>query len=128
MPSFWVTFFIAMLGSVLTVCPAMAQPNVDELLSALRLQPPVLLCGEEVPVDLPQVMERFEKEMLLSLNNRAQVILWLKRSPRLYTAWGTKNVDFSSDSSSQYSYSTRITESDVMRSRSWNERKNDPLL
>jgi membrane-bound lytic murein transglycosylase D len=83
-PRFLFVHLIMIPSIVLAACPATAQTGVDELLSALRLQPPVLLCGEEVPVDLPQVVERFEKEMLLSLNNRAQVVLWLKRSSRFF--------------------------------------------
>ncbi|MGD9074686.1 MAG: transglycosylase SLT domain-containing protein, partial [Desulfobacteraceae bacterium] len=40
------------------------------------------LCGERVPVENQEVRERFEKELLLSLWDRPQVILWLKRSRR----------------------------------------------
>ncbi|MFO7715770.1 transglycosylase SLT domain-containing protein [Desulfosarcina sp.] len=54
------------------------------MLLALRLEQPVLLCGEAVPVDRPDVAERFEKEMLLALGNRSQVILWLKRTARYF--------------------------------------------
>lgn len=58
--------------------------NIDNLLSSLNLKAPVLLCGEGVPLDNPEVMERFEKEMLVALGNRPQVILWLKRSTRYF--------------------------------------------
>lgn len=57
-----------------------------DLLSALKLEKTVLLCGERVPVEDPQVVERFEKEMLVSLGNRPQVILWLKRTTRYFPA------------------------------------------
>ncbi|MGB5158564.1 lytic transglycosylase domain-containing protein [Desulfobacterium sp. N47] len=39
-------------------------------------------CGEVVPLELQDVKERFEKEILLSAWDRAQVFLWLKRSSR----------------------------------------------
>ena len=39
-------------------------------------------CGEPVPTNQQQVKERFEKEMLLSLGDRPQVLLWLKRAHR----------------------------------------------
>ncbi|MBA3035233.1 MAG: LysM peptidoglycan-binding domain-containing protein [Desulfobacterium sp.] len=39
-------------------------------------------CGEPVPFELQDVKERFEKEILLSSWDRAQVLLWLKRSRR----------------------------------------------
>lgn len=63
---------------------ATAQANPDDLLLALKLEQPVLLCGETVPVKDPPVLERFEKEMLVSLGNRPQVILWLKRTTRYF--------------------------------------------
>ena len=72
-------FFSAMLPYT-----AAAQESADVLLSALKLEKPILLCGEMVPINDPQVLERFEKEMLVALGNRAQVILWLKRIPRYF--------------------------------------------
>jgi membrane-bound lytic murein transglycosylase D len=58
--------------------------RAESLLSALKLKAPVRLCGETVPVNDPQVKERFEKEMLVSLGDRPQVILWLKRTTRYF--------------------------------------------
>ncbi|MBW2043146.1 MAG: transglycosylase SLT domain-containing protein [Deltaproteobacteria bacterium] len=52
------------------------------LLTALSLEAPLDFCGEPVPIRNQEIRERFEKEMLLSLWNRAQVLLWLKRSQR----------------------------------------------
>jgi hypothetical protein len=43
-----------------------------------------VLCGERVPVDDAQATERFEKEMLVAMGNRPQVILWLKRTTRYF--------------------------------------------
>jgi hypothetical protein len=56
----------------------------DQLLSALRPEVPLALCGETVPMEESRVKERFEKEMLVALGNRPQVILWLKRSTRYF--------------------------------------------
>lgn len=66
--------------------PIMSQAHEAglDLLSAIKLNPSVLLCGEAVPVDDPRVVERFEKEMLVALGNRPQVILWLKRTTRYF--------------------------------------------
>ncbi len=58
--------------------------TTDPMLSALALEDPVSFCGEPVPMHDHQVKERFEKEMLICLDNRAQVILWLKRSTRYF--------------------------------------------
>jgi hypothetical protein len=54
----------------------------SELLKILHSQEPIDFCGEPVPLERQQVRERYEKEMLLSLWDRPQVILWLKRSSR----------------------------------------------
>ncbi|WP_372682949.1 transglycosylase SLT domain-containing protein [Desulfosarcina sp.] len=78
-------YAIAILLCVLSTRNAAAQEIADDrLLSALQLAQPVSLCGETVPVDDPQVRERFEKEMLVALGNRSQVILWLKRTTRYF--------------------------------------------
>ena len=58
--------------------------SVPSLVSAIRIEGPVSFCGEQVPLDSVQVRERLEKEMLLILWNRPQVILWLKRSTRYF--------------------------------------------
>jgi hypothetical protein len=41
-------------------------------------------CGEAVPLERQEIQERYEKELLLSLWDRPQVILWLKRSHRYF--------------------------------------------
>jgi hypothetical protein len=60
----------------------MSSAEIPALAAALNHAPPVDFCGEPVPLDNPDVRERFEKEMLLSLWDRPQVILWLKRASR----------------------------------------------
>ncbi|MGD9032992.1 MAG: transglycosylase SLT domain-containing protein [Desulfobacteraceae bacterium] len=56
--------------------------DLPSLISSLRIPTDIELCGERVPVENQEVRERFEKELLLSLWDRPQVILWLKRSRR----------------------------------------------
>jgi hypothetical protein len=56
--------------------------ELPSLISSLRIPTAIELCGERVPVENQEVRERFEKELLLSLWDRPQVILWLKRSRR----------------------------------------------
>ncbi len=75
-----ISIFFSILAPVMTT----AQETADNLLLALALEQPVLLCGETVPVEDTRVQERFEKEMLVSLGNRPQVILWLKRTARYF--------------------------------------------
>jgi hypothetical protein len=68
--------------------PGMLAPmevaRFPSLESAIRIKGPVMFCGEFVPLNLPNVRERLEKELLLMLWDRAQVILWLKRTGRYF--------------------------------------------
>lgn len=74
-----------LMGAVAADSGDVAMPAVlPELAAALRGLPEVDFCGERVPLDRPQVRERWEKEMLLTLWDRPQVILWLKRAPRYF--------------------------------------------
>jgi len=69
---------------ILGTAPAWGETlaNFPSLLSSIRISPPVDFCGEPVPLDNPQVYERLEKELLLSVWRRSQVILWMKRAGR----------------------------------------------
>ena len=59
-----------------------AQMERSDLIRAVRLEAPIDFCGEPVPIGDAVVAERFEKELLLSLWDRDQAVLWLKRSTR----------------------------------------------
>ncbi len=56
--------------------------RLPSLISALRFNEPPAFCGETVPTDIGDVRERLDKELLLALWDRPQVILWLKRANR----------------------------------------------
>jgi membrane-bound lytic murein transglycosylase D len=56
--------------------------NFPSLVSYLEVASPLEFCNEGVPIENEDVREPLEKEMLLTLWNRPQVILWLKRSHR----------------------------------------------
>ena len=58
------------------------ETHFPSLISSLRLSAPITFCGEKVPMEIQDIKERFEKELLLTLWDRPQVILWLKRSSR----------------------------------------------
>jgi len=57
-------------------------PSDPPLISSLKIDTPLELCAERVPLEIQEVRERLEKELLLTLWDRPQVILWLKRSRR----------------------------------------------
>ena len=83
--SFLLLCSLAILCTTLSSCSSKAEEiEGDSMIKALTLEQPVQLCGEMVPLDISQVRERFEKEKLLSLTNRAQVVLWLKRTTRYF--------------------------------------------
>lgn len=58
--------------------------SLPSLIAASRIEGPVTFCGEPVPLDSPEVRERLEKEILLILWDRPQIILWLKRATRYF--------------------------------------------
>ena len=70
-----------LLGSSLAFA-ADGERTIPPLLESLRLQQPLTFCGEPVPLEDAGVRERMEKELLLSLWDRDQAVLWLKRSTR----------------------------------------------
>ena len=73
------------LTSLLLINPVLAsgpEPAVPTLLESIRLDSKLSFCGEPVPLTDGEVRERMEKELLLSLWDRDQALLWLKRSKR----------------------------------------------
>ncbi len=67
--------------------PGHAAP-AGALLAAVNAVRQADFCGEPVPLERRDVRERFEKELLLALWDRPQVILWLKRGCRYLPAIG----------------------------------------
>jgi len=63
-------------------CALPKAPSDPPLISSLKIDTPLDLCDEPVPLEIQEVRERLEKELLLTLWDRPQVILWLKRSRR----------------------------------------------
>ena len=56
--------------------------RIPSLISSTRIKTPVDFCNETVPLGNQKIRERMEKELLLTLWDRPQVILWMKRSKR----------------------------------------------
>ncbi|MFZ3045470.1 MAG: transglycosylase SLT domain-containing protein [Desulfatirhabdiaceae bacterium] len=88
------TFLLTVTGLILYIVCAdswaaeqqiQMMPDIDRLLSASRIKGPIDFCGEPVPIHIPDIRERLEKEMVLMLADSAQVILWLKRFPKYRT-------------------------------------------
>ncbi len=66
------------------VLAAEKEEAIPTLLENLRFEKTLKFCGETVPLGDPDVRERMEKELLLSLWDRDQAVLWLKRSTRYF--------------------------------------------
>ncbi len=79
-----IVFGAAALGLIFFMPPTVcAEPeNFPSLMSATRIDKPLDFCKERVPMGDADIRERMEKEILVCLWDRAQVILWLKRSSR----------------------------------------------
>ena len=78
-------FLISVIVLVLTFEAFGTTPNpldLPSLLTSVKNMKALTFCGEHVPIENQEVMERLEKELLLSLGDRPQAILWLKRSRR----------------------------------------------
>jgi len=57
---------------------------IPSLIQSIRFPAHLEFCDIRVPLDNPMVRADLEKEMLLILWNRPQVILWMKRAAQLF--------------------------------------------
>ena len=85
------SFFVFIFMTAITVTfvhgqdPATLEPiQVPSLMSSVRISGPLDFCGEPVELDNRDVRERLEKELLLTLWDRPQIVLWIKRSNRYF--------------------------------------------
>ena len=64
--------------------PSIVKTHIPTLVETVRFSGDIRLCGEKIPFTDPEVRERLEKEMMLAVWNRPQVMLWLKRAHRWF--------------------------------------------
>ena len=60
------------------------EQNYFEFLSSVNLPDKLDFCGEELPLDDPEIHEQAEREFYLLLQQPGQIILYLKRSGRYF--------------------------------------------
>jgi membrane-bound lytic murein transglycosylase D len=84
-------FFFVFAATALLIAPLSvsctnepSNQSHPSLVDAVRLDGSPEFCSEPVPLDEPEIKERMEKEMLLMLWDRPQVVLWLKRAGRYF--------------------------------------------
>ena len=56
--------------------------QMPTLMSAVRISGPLDFCSEPMSFEILKNRERLEKELLLTIWDRPQVVLWIKRSPQ----------------------------------------------
>ena len=83
-------YFFTVLSIILTCTgissgqePEIQSPSAwPALMADIKITGPIDFCGEPVDLANPEVRERLEKELLLTIWDRPQVVLWIKRSTR----------------------------------------------
>jgi hypothetical protein len=63
---------------------ASSDGNYAKYLSSLKFPENLSFCGERVPLEIPEVRERAEREFYLNLQTPGQLILYIKRSGRYF--------------------------------------------
>ena len=81
---FVLIFCFPLTGSAVEKAGGLPGAGIPPLIESIRFSGPVKVCGQKIPHQDPQVRERLEKEMLLALWDRPQVILWMKRASRFF--------------------------------------------
>jgi membrane-bound lytic murein transglycosylase D len=83
--SFILILIILMIGTTDGKVQAESSLSAGQaLIEAIKITDPLTFCGEPVPLNEADVKERLERELLLSLDNSDDVILWLKRANRYF--------------------------------------------
>jgi len=63
--------------------PSALEP-IPSLVQSIQFPEDIIFCGTRIPLEDPQVKAMLEKEMLLALWDRPQVILWMKRAAKFF--------------------------------------------
>ena len=82
---FLTSLLIIMMGRGIAGGQELGMPPSSDwpsLMAGVNITEPLDFCGEPVPLDSQEVRERLEKELLLTIWDRPQVVLWIKRTTR----------------------------------------------
>jgi hypothetical protein len=83
--AFLTLFLIMLTGTGIAVGQEPGMPSSSawpSLMAGVKITEPIDFCGEPVPLDSREVRERLDKELLLTIWDRPQVVLWIKRTTR----------------------------------------------
>jgi membrane-bound lytic murein transglycosylase D len=64
--------------------PGAGMEPIPSLVHSIRLPENLFFCDIRIPIEDPQVADELERQLLLALWNRPQVILWMKRAAQLF--------------------------------------------
>lgn len=76
------TLVLALIWTTIAYGQSPQAADFPSLASSLKDLDSLEFCGERTPLEIQEVRERMEKELMISLWDRPQVMLWLKRSRR----------------------------------------------
>jgi hypothetical protein len=83
--TFPIFLLIVLAGTGIAIAQesGMSSPSPwPSLMASVKITEPIDFCGEPLPLDNREVRERLEKELLLTIWDRPQVVLWIKRTTR----------------------------------------------
>ncbi len=81
---FIAVLFLVSGGPCLAADAGSSGNSIPSLEESIRFSRPLFFCDDKLPMDVFDVRERLEKEFLIALWDRPQVILWLKRAARYF--------------------------------------------
>ena len=83
---------LVLAATALFICPfnlageqLQGNGGFPPLIESIRFDRNIVFCNNEIKLQKQDVKERLEKELMLALWNRPQVILWIKRSAKYFS-------------------------------------------
>jgi len=80
----WVCVGVFLLLQVPAAWTVAEIPETLRFHSVFQLPEKVELCGEPVPLEIPDVWERLDREFTISVYDQAQVFMWMRRMHRYF--------------------------------------------
>jgi hypothetical protein len=79
------SFTILSCGQLTSTDTLLHNPSTPKsLIAAIKFSEALTFCGEEVPLSENGIKERLERELLICLDNKDDIIMWLKRANRYF--------------------------------------------
>lgn len=92
-----------------------SRPKETNSIASFKLPDRLSLCGEGLPLEVPEIRERAEREFYLLLQQPGQILLYLKRSGKYFPMYETKIKELGLPEDLKY---LSVAESALYQSRS----------